>query len=55
MREYMERRVTQPQRVTSPTRGPPPQRKQALAYPLKRSVDGERGVSEWTVDIKFMS
>ena len=30
MRDYMERRVTPPRRVTSPTWGPPPPCKQAL-------------------------
>ena len=30
MRDYMDRRVTPPKRVTSPTWGPPPPRKQAL-------------------------
>ena len=30
-RDYMERRVTQPRRVTSSTRGPPPSCKQALS------------------------
>ena len=32
MRYYMDRRVTPPKRVTSPTRGPPPPCKQALSY-----------------------
>ena len=31
MRDYMERRVTPPRRVTSPTWGPPPPCKQALS------------------------
>ena len=31
MRDYMERRVTPPKRVTSPTWGPPPPCKQALS------------------------
>ena len=30
MRDYMDRRVTPQKRVTSPTWGPPPPRKQAL-------------------------
>ena len=30
MRDYVDRRVTPPKRVTSPTWGPPPQCKQAL-------------------------
>ena len=30
MRDYMDRRVTSPKRVTSPTWGPPPPCKQAL-------------------------
>ena len=30
MRDYMDRRVTPPKRVTSPTWGPPPPCKQAL-------------------------
>ena len=32
MRDYMDSRVTQPKRVTSPTWGPPPPCKQALTY-----------------------
>ena len=44
MRDCMDRRVTLPKRVTSPTCGPPPPRKQALSvylpwqngYPNKR-------------------
>ena len=32
MRDYMDRRVTPPKRVTSPTRGPPPPCKQALTH-----------------------
>ena len=32
MRDYMDRRVTPPKRVTSPTWGPPPPCKQALIY-----------------------
>ena len=35
MRDYMDRRVTPPKRVTSPTWGPPPPSKQALSRPLK--------------------
>ena len=31
MRDYMDRRVTPPKRVTSPTWGPPPSCKQALS------------------------
>ena len=31
MRDYMDRRVTPPKRVTSPTWGPPPSSKQALS------------------------
>ena len=34
MRDYMERRVTPPRRVTSPTWGPPPPCKQALRVTL---------------------
>jgi len=33
IRDYMERRVTPPRRVTSPTWGPPPPCKQALSLP----------------------
>ena len=33
MRDYMDRRVTPPKRVTSPTWGPPPPCKQALNLP----------------------
>ena len=33
VRDYMDRRVTPPKRVTSPTWGPPPPRKQALKTP----------------------
>ena len=32
MRDYMDRRVTPPKRVTSPTWGPPPPCKQALNF-----------------------
>ena len=32
MRDYMDKRVTPPKRVTSPTWGPPPPCKQALSY-----------------------
>ena len=32
MRDCIDRRVTPPKRVTSPTWGPPPPRKQALRY-----------------------
>ena len=42
MRDYMDRRITTPKRVTSPTWGPPPPRKQALRYsrhPQKRNND----------------
>ena len=34
MRDYMDRRVTSPKRVTSPIWGPPPPRKQALNLSL---------------------
>ena len=34
MRDYMGRQVTPPKRVTSPTRGPPPPREQALKQRL---------------------
>ena len=34
MRDYMDRRVTPPKRVTSPTWGPPPPCKQALRDPI---------------------
>ena len=34
MRDYMDRRVTPPERVTSPTWGPPPPCKQALILEL---------------------
>ena len=34
MRDYMDRRVTPPKRVTSPTWGPPPPCKQALNRPF---------------------
>ena len=35
MRDYMERRVTPPRRVTSPAWGPPPPCKQALTSTLR--------------------
>ena len=38
MRDYMDRRVTPPKRVTSPTRGPPPPCKQALNVDIYISV-----------------
>ena len=44
MRDYMDRRVTPPKRVTSPTWGPPPPSKQALGRPLKLEVH----VRYWT-------
>ena len=34
MRDYMEKRVTPPKRVASPTWGPPPPSKQALNLSL---------------------
>ena len=36
MRNYMDRRVTSPERATSPTWGPPPPCKQALKLPSVR-------------------
>ena len=38
MRDYMDRRVTPPKRVTSPTLGPPPPCKQALRRNLEGTV-----------------
>ena len=38
MRDYMDRRVTPPKRVTSPTWGPPPPCKQALREVLRQQV-----------------
>ena len=38
MREYMDRRVTPPKRVTSPTWGPPPPCKQALRPAARKSI-----------------
>ena len=45
MRDYMDRRVTSPKRVTSPTWGPPPPCKQALSLHLRPIYydDGSRG------------
>ena len=37
IRDYMDRRVTTPKRVTSPTWGPPPPCKQALTKPFAGS------------------
>ena len=42
MRDYMNRRVTPPMRVTSPYWGPPPPCKQALSLVLKARVFGTR-------------
>ena len=36
MRDYMDRRITPPKRVTSPTWGLPPPCKQALSFPALR-------------------
>ena len=45
MRNYIDRRVTPPKRVTSPTWGPPPQCKQALTWgpppPCKEALSYE--------------
>ena len=45
MRHYIDRRVTPPKRVTSPTWGPPPQCKQALTWgpppPCKQALSYE--------------
>ena len=38
MRDYMDRRVTPPKRVTSPTWGPPPPCKQALRLRQEMTV-----------------
>ena len=38
MRDYMDRRVTPPKRVTSPTWGPPPSCKQALDKSLAKPL-----------------
>ena len=47
MTEYMDRRVTPPKRVTSPTWGPQPPCKQALrTYKLKKLVPRERTAEE---------
>ena len=40
MRDYMDGRVTQPKRVTSPTWGPPPSCKQALRPRPRVSIFG---------------
>ena len=39
MRDYMDRRVTLPKRVTSPSWGPPPPCKQALNFNVYIDVD----------------
>ena len=39
MRDYMDRQVTPPKRVTSPTLGPPPPYKQALTYSVIDVID----------------
>ena len=38
MRHYMDRRFTPPKRVTTPTWGPPPPRKQALKFKTLKPV-----------------
>ena len=42
MRVYMDRRVTPPRRVTSPTRGLPPPCKQALTVPSAQGMSCEK-------------
>ena len=42
MRDYMDRRVTLPKRVTSPTWGPPPPCKQALKHRRFSGTTGSR-------------
>ena len=39
MRDYLDRRVTPPKRVTSPNWGPPPPRKQTLNCILPKQLD----------------
>ena len=41
MRDYMNRRVTPPKRVTSPTWGPPPPCKQALTIQKAYSEEAQ--------------
>ena len=49
MRDYMDRQVTSPKRVTSPTWGLPPQCKQPLNFPRKRRV--ARGKYFWVATL----
>ena len=42
MRDYMDRRVTPPKRVTSPTWGPPPPCKQALSHNTRSNTNHDK-------------
>ena len=59
MRDYMDRRVTPPKRVTSPTWGPPPPCKQALKYSELSSWKERRlaqlSSSEWVWIVRTRS
>ena len=46
MRDYMDRRVTPPKRVTSPTWGPPPPCKQALSCRAPKKMSRKIPVHE---------
>ena len=46
MRDYMNRRVTPPKRVTSPTWGPPPPCKQALSCRVPKRMSRKIPVRE---------
>ena len=50
MRDYMNRRVTPPERVTSPTWGPPPPYKQALKRPYVPESSYPQSIRPDTVD-----
>ena len=56
MRDYMDRRFTPPKRVTSPTWGPPPPRKQTLSllwsarrrlfFLLRKQIEKNKGTRD---------
>ena len=50
MRDYMDRRVTPPKRVTSPTWGPPPPCKQALKH---SKINGLKPAMSWNYHITY--
>ena len=50
MRDYMDRRVTPPKQVTSPTWGPPPPCKQALRKTEWQAYSSQDGLTKFQHD-----